>query len=128
MSYTFDRATPERIIGSVVGEAGKYIAVAVMPDDDSSDDAPKTGYLLAVSRDGSEYVTWRYGWNMAEDGINVWNGAHFPVTASGPRSAYADFVEASDNLNDRWCRANDTCDNCGQRAPWNKPEQPGEPE
>ena len=128
MSFTFNRATPDHVIGRVVGEAGNHIAVAVMPDDDGSDSPPKTGYLLAVSRDGSEYVTWRYGWDMTETGINTWNGRHFPVAPGNPYDAHDEFVYASDDLSDRWRRANDTCDNCGQHYPWCKPERQGAPE
>lgn len=93
MSLTIDLATPEQIAGRIVGDGNSHIAVTVLPARD------KTGYLLAVRRDGREYVTWLYGWNMAEDGINTWGGHYHDVANFS--SAYDAFTAASADLAER---------------------------
>lgn len=95
MTYTFEKATPDHIVGRIVGDAGEHIAVAVVP-------SPKTGrlgVLLAVSRAGDQYVTWEYGLNMAETGVYVWWGASFGVAHY--ESTIAAFDAATASLRER---------------------------
>lgn len=96
MTYTIDRATPEQIAGRVVGEGGNHIAVTIIPDTGG-----KSGYLLAVRRDGLEYATWAYGLNTAETGVLVWWGKYFLVRDH----AWNAFEAASANLLERANRA-----------------------
>jgi hypothetical protein len=92
--YTFDKAVPDHVVGRIVGEGGQFIAVTVIPSPGG-----KGGLLLAVHRNGGEYATFAYGWNMAEDGVNVWNGEYFSATALGGASEA--FQAAVINLNAR---------------------------
>jgi hypothetical protein len=93
--YVPDKATPQGIIGRAVGDLNDHIAVAVVPNEAD----PKTGYLLAVRPDGEQYVTWAYGWNMAEDGVNVWSGNYF--LTGHYDSPFDAFEAARANLLDR---------------------------
>jgi len=77
----------ESIIGRIV--AGSHIAVTVVPD------SPTTGYLLAVSRDGREYVTW--GYNALPDNFTCYWGHYFKATPN----PYDAFTEATRDLAER---------------------------
>lgn len=91
---TLEPAKPAEIIGRLVGHNNDHVAVAVVPDSTG-----KGGYLLAVRRDGGEYVTWAWGLNMAEDGLNVWWGHYFsPGFYTG---AYGAFTSATADLAER---------------------------
>jgi hypothetical protein len=92
--HIFSEAAPGHIVGRIVGESGAHIAVTVKPETE------KTGTLLAVHRHGGEYAVWSYGWNMAESGVNTWNGHYFSATVYG--GAFEAFTAATEALNGRF--------------------------
>jgi hypothetical protein len=88
-------ATVNQLNGRLVGAQQDHIAVANVLTDKSGD----VGYVLAVRRDGLEYVTWAYGPNEARTGVNVYWGHYFPVRTFG--GAYEAFTDAHRNLTAR---------------------------
>ena len=92
MSFTTDDATPDRITGRLVGDLSEHIAVTVVGD--TRDEVTSEGYLLAVSIDGTQYVTWRY--NTMNDSVVTYWGRYFIV--SQYPSAYDAFMAASQDL------------------------------
>jgi hypothetical protein len=84
--YTFDKATPNHVVGRIVGETSQHIAVAVHGN-----------RVLAVHRNGAQYAVWYFGATMDDSGINVWGGEYFDaVQFEG--GAYAAFQTAIGEL------------------------------
>jgi hypothetical protein len=93
MSHTFDAATFDRITGRLVGDLSEHIAVTVVGDT-TRDEVTSEGYLLAVSIDGTKYVTWRYN-TMNDSVVTYWG--HYFIVSQYP-SAYDAFMAASQDL------------------------------
>lgn len=53
MTHTFETANADRIVGRVLGETGAHVAVAF-----EHTSGLMQGTVLAVRRDGSQYVVW----------------------------------------------------------------------
>lgn len=87
MGYTLDQATAEHVTGRVIGEGGRFIAVT-----ETAAEPDGARYILAVRRDGGEYVTWC----AVPDGdkIAVYWGHYFHVGSN----AFAAFEEATADL------------------------------
>lgn len=66
MSITFDMASPNHVVGRIVGFNSEHVAVAVNGD-----------RVLAVHRNGAQYALWYFGPTMDDSGINVWGGEYF---------------------------------------------------
>jgi hypothetical protein len=84
-SYTFERATPGAIVGRVVGDGGNHIAVAVRGE-----------HVLAVRRDGLEYVTWTFGYRG--DNVVCFWGHYFLAAQDTPAAVLAAYEEAMADL------------------------------
>lgn len=85
--FTFESATRNRIIGRLVGDQRRHIAVALKTS--PAGDA----YVLAVRDDGKEYVTWATGDDKLGGVFTYW-GHYFPVQGD-PSDA---FDKASEDL------------------------------
>jgi hypothetical protein len=86
MSMTFDKATPDHVVGRVIGFNSEHVAVAVNGD-----------RVLAVHRNGAQYAVWNFGPTMDDSGINVWWGHYFDaVQFEG--GAHTAFLAALDEL------------------------------
>lgn len=66
MSITFDRATPNHVVGRIIGDLGEHIAVAV-----------NGNRVLAVHRNGAQYAVWTFSGALAGDGIATYWGRFF---------------------------------------------------
>ncbi len=77
-------ATPDLIIGQLVGDGGHYIAIATATGN------PHSAYLLATRINGSgEYVTWAYEGNAKGDKLVPYLGHYFhPKDHGGPMGAF----------------------------------------
>lgn len=103
MSYTMDAANGQDIIGRLVGDTRAHVAVSVVPD--TRDFMPAlSGYLLAVSVDGREYVTWAYGTHPTTGNVTTYWGTYHPVGCGGAHDA---FTSATQDLS---MRAHVLCD------------------
>ena len=92
MTYTLEKATPNAVIGRLVGSGEPFIAIAVSGE-----------YLLAVSLDGDKYVTWAYGPTNYGADVSVFWGTYFDVVAYA--DAYGAFRAATLDFERRTGRA-----------------------
>jgi hypothetical protein len=86
--YTFDKATANQVIGCLVGEKLDHIAIAVKPTNTNS------GTLLAVRRDGQQYVVWSVTKHVR--GVDVYGGHYYDAWAYG--GSHGAFIAASKQM------------------------------
>lgn len=91
--YTMERAVPGNMTGRGVDAVGgvRYTVVAYQNFPGRPDD----GFLLAVNKDGSDYVTFAYTSSVDGQRVLVWDAELFPVEGRRP---YDVFMTALANL------------------------------